>query len=67
MNPEGNIEEREREIVDKFVKAGATIISGLALGCDSISHRQALDSNGKTVAILPSPLSNILPKAKIET
>ncbi|MCE6004018.1 DNA-protecting protein DprA [Acinetobacter junii] len=61
LNPEGNIEEREREIVDKFVKAGATIISGLALGCDSISHRQALDSNGKTVAILPSPLSNILP------
>jgi homoserine O-acetyltransferase len=33
----------------------------LAFGCDSISHQQALDSNGKTVAILPSPLNNILP------
>jgi DNA processing protein len=61
LNPESNIEERERELVAEFVKNGATIVSGLAFGCDSISHRQALDSNGKTVAILPSPLNNILP------
>lgn len=61
LNPEGDIEERERELVAEFVKNGYAIISGLAFGCDSISHRQALDSNGKTVAILPSPLNNILP------
>ena len=61
LNPEGNIEERERNIVAQFVKNGATIVSGLAFGCDSISHQQALISNGKTVAILPSPLNNILP------
>jgi len=61
LNPEGDIEERERKIVAQFVRKGATIVSGLAFGCDSISHQQALDSNGKTVAILPSPLNNILP------
>jgi len=61
LNPEGDIEERERKIVAQFVKNGATIVSGLAFGCDSISHQQALDSNGKTAAILPSPLNNILP------
>lgn len=61
LNPEGNIEERERNIVKQFVKNGATIVSGLAFGCDSISHQQALDSNGKTIAILPSPLSSIMP------
>lgn len=61
LNPEGDIEERERKIVAQFVKKGATIVSGLAFGCDSISHHQALDSNGKTVAILPSPLNNIMP------
>ena len=61
LNPVGDIEERERKIVAEFVKSGATIVSGLAFGCDSISHQQALDSNGKTVAILPSPLTNILP------
>jgi DNA processing protein len=61
LNPEGSIEERERKIVADFVKSGSTIVSGLAFGCDSISHQQALDSNGKTVAILPSPLNNIMP------
>lgn len=61
LNPVGEIEERERRIVAEFVKKGATIVSGLAYGCDSISHKQALDSNGKTIAILPSPLNNILP------
>jgi len=61
LNPEGDIEERERKIVAEFVKKGATIVSGLAFGCDSISHQQALDSNGKTVAVLPSPLNSIMP------
>src|SRR5690554_2908362 len=61
LNPIGDIEERERNIVAQFVKKGATIVSGLAFGCDSISHQQALDSNGNTVAILPSPLNSIMP------
>jgi DNA processing protein len=61
LNPEGDIEERERKIVAEFVKNGASIVSGLAFGCDSISHQQALDSNGKTVAVLPSPLNSIMP------
>lgn len=61
LNPVGDIEERERNIVAQFVKKGATIVSGLAFGCDSISHQQALDNNGNTIAILPSPLFNIMP------
>lgn len=61
LNPIGDIEERERNIVKQFVKNDATIVSGLAFGCDTISHQQALDSNGKTVAILPSPLYSIMP------
>lgn len=66
LNPDQNIEEREREIVKELVKQGATIVSGLAFGCDSISHQQTLESNGKTIAILPSPLNNILPKKNQE-
>ena len=61
LNPESDIEDRERNIVAEFVKHGATIVSGLAFGCDSISHKETLDRNGKTVAILPSPLNDILP------
>lgn len=61
LTPDIQIEIIEQEVVTELVKNGATIISGLALGCDSIAHRQALRSNGKTVAILPSPLNSILP------
>lgn len=61
LNPTEDIEIREQNIVAQFVKNGATIVSGLALGCDSIAHREALNSNGKTIAILPSPLTSILP------
>lgn len=66
LNPDSDIEKIEQEVVSELVKNDATIISGLALGCDSIAHRQTLQLNGKTVAILPSPLTNILPAKNIE-
>ena len=31
------------------------------MGCDTVAHRHALRSDGKTVAILPSPLNEIIP------
>lgn len=61
LNPEYGVEERERAFVSALVKGGCNIVSGLAKGCDSISHRQALDSNGITIAILPCTLNNITP------
>jgi DNA processing protein len=60
LNPDERIEVRQRKIVEEIVMQNITIVSGLALGCDSIAHKQAL-IGGKTVAILPSPLNNILP------
>ncbi|WP_075591139.1 DNA-processing protein DprA [Labilibacter marinus] len=60
LNPDESIEYREQKIVNEIIKQGVTIVSGLALGCDSIAHKQALTS-GLTVAILPSPLNNIMP------
>lgn len=61
LNPDEETEEIERNVVAKLVENGVTIVSGLAFGCDTIAHRQALDSKGYTVAILPSPLNNIMP------
>lgn len=61
LNPENGIEERERAFVSALVKCGCNIISGLAKGCDSIAHKQTLDTNGKTIAILPGTIKNILP------
>jgi DNA processing protein len=61
LNPDQEIEAAERTLVARLVERGAIIVSGLALGCDTIAHQQALDSKGRTVAILPSPLSDVLP------
>lgn len=60
LNPDEKIESRERKIVEEIVKQDITIVSGLAFGCDSIAHQQAI-IYGKTIAVLPSPLNNILP------
>ncbi|AZA90550.1 DNA protecting protein DprA [Chryseobacterium nakagawai] len=66
LDPDNSTEIIEKEVVSELVKNGANIVSGLALGCDSIAHRQALLSKGKTIAILPSSLSNILPATNKE-
>ena len=60
LNPDENIIEREKRIVSELVNKNATIVSGLAFGCDSVAHIQALEG-GTTIAILPSPIHNILP------
>lgn len=60
LNPDEKIEIREQKIVAEIVKKDIIIVSGLAFGCDSIAHKQALNG-GKTIAVLPSPLNNIMP------
>ena len=60
LNPDEKIEIKEQKIGDQIIKKGVIIVSGLAFGCDSIAHKQAL-IGGKTIAILPSPLNNIMP------
>ena len=61
LTPSLQIEEDEREVVRKLVGQGKCIVSGLALGCDTISHRETLDCAGKTVAFLSSPLTEVNP------
>ncbi|CAA6820526.1 MAG: Rossmann fold nucleotide-binding protein Smf possibly involved in DNA uptake [uncultured Sulfurovum sp.] len=61
LDADNNIEKVERTVVSQLVNQGATIVSGLALGCDSIAHQEALDSHGNTIAILPSALNDIVP------
>lgn len=63
LNPDNEIESTEKTIISKLVEQNITIISGLALGCDTIAHEQTLTCGGKTIAILPSPLASILPSS----
>lgn len=66
LNPDVDIEIIEKRVVSALVEHGATIVSGLAIGCDTIAHQEALHSKGQTVAILPSPIDNILPASNRE-
>ena len=45
-----------------FAEKGFNIVSGLALGCDTIAHKGALSVNGTTTAILAHGLQMISPK-----
>jgi len=62
LNPDEKIELTETIVTKEILKHGATIVSGLALGCDTIAHKTALEHNGKTIAILPCQLNSIIPK-----
>ena len=49
--------------VKDIVKAGFVVVSGLALGCDTIGHENALCNKGLTIAVLPSGIHNIYPES----
>ncbi len=44
--------EVTRLFTDSLTGAGFTIVSGLALGVDAVAHMTALDTQGKTIAVL---------------
>ncbi|MBR3249026.1 DNA-processing protein DprA [Candidatus Saccharibacteria bacterium] len=46
----------------KLAQKGVIVVSGLAYGIDSISHRGCLAAGGTTVAVLGTAIDNIYPK-----
>ncbi|MCE3238642.1 MAG: protecting protein DprA [Gammaproteobacteria bacterium] len=60
-NPTPSGRELAYHFASTLVKAGLHITSGLALGIDAASHRGALDSGGKTLAVFGTGLHYIYP------
>jgi DNA processing protein len=51
---------------EKLVQYNLTIISGMAVGIDSIAHTTAIQNLATTIAVLPSGLNNVYPKKNLE-
>ncbi|MBI5620035.1 DNA-protecting protein DprA [Candidatus Gottesmanbacteria bacterium] len=50
-----------QRIVEGLVAYGFTIVSGLAYGVDAVAHQTAIDSGGKTIAVLGCGIDIIAP------
>jgi DNA processing protein len=55
-------ERRARKLVTALVERGAVVVSGLALGIDTIAHTHAIDRGGRTIAVIGTPLDEVYPR-----
>lgn len=60
-SPSSYGKEATRHIVAGLAQSGVTIVSGMAMGIDSIAHTTALETNGRTIAVLGCGLDIIYP------
>lgn len=50
-----------KQFTKEFVYSDVTIVSGLASGVDSVAHREVLENNGKTIAVIAGGFNHIYP------
>jgi DNA processing protein len=54
-------QEMARKLLAPLCERGVTIISGLAMGIDTVAHRVALGNGAKTIGVLAGGLESIYP------
>jgi DNA processing protein len=55
-------ERRTRKLVTELVRHGITIVSGLALGVDTIALSTALSEKGRVVGVIGTPIDEYYPR-----
>ncbi len=51
-----------KKIVKEFVFRNIPVVSGMAIGTDTVAHKTTIEYGGKTIAVLGSGFGNIFPK-----
>jgi DNA processing protein len=59
--PSGEGRQAASQIAATLAEQGATIVSGLARGVDTVVHTAAMEAGGYTIAVLGTPLSRVNP------
>jgi len=54
------------QLASELASQGVVIVSGLALGVDTIAHQSAIRAGGQCLAVLPSCIEKIVPRSNLQ-
>src|SRR5574344_655280 len=58
--------KQAKRFASYLAEKNITIVSGLALGIDTVTHISSMDKTGKTIAVIASGFKHIFPKENKE-
>ena len=61
-SPQMVVKNLIEELITLLVNNDVLVVSGLAIGIDTIVHKSALNNGGKTIAVLPSNIEKTYPQ-----